>query len=89
MDSFISAILAVLREHGSRAVRVFPPAANVLLSLAERIASEVVSEFLPYSSKYSRWCQVGEYIASLVTRTREISNALFGRGQDDMKRLAS
>ena len=43
MDSFISAILTIIREGGSRAVRVFPPEANVLLSFAERVANEVVS----------------------------------------------
>ena len=35
-------VLDALREHGSRAVRVFPPAAGVLLSFADRIATEVV-----------------------------------------------
>ena len=43
MDSFITAILAILKEEGSRAVRVFPPDANVLLSFSERVANEVVS----------------------------------------------
>lgn len=43
MDTFISAILAILQEQGSRAVRVFPPESQVLLSFAERMASEVVS----------------------------------------------
>ena len=42
MDAFITDILAVLKEHGGRAVRVFPPAANVLLSFSERVANEVV-----------------------------------------------
>ncbi|KAI0752975.1 exocyst complex component Sec10-domain-containing protein [Daedaleopsis nitida] len=61
MDEFIVEILAALQEHGSRAVRVFPPASNVLLSFADRLANEVV----------------GEYIASLLTRAREISNETF------------
>lgn len=43
MDLFITSILAILKEEGSRAVRVFPPDANVLLSFAERVANEVVS----------------------------------------------
>ncbi len=43
MDTFMNHILAVLKEQGGRAVKVFPPEANVLLSFAERIASEVVS----------------------------------------------
>ncbi|KAI0083794.1 exocyst complex component Sec10-like protein [Irpex rosettiformis] len=63
MDTFITAILAILQEQGSRAVRVFPPDAHVLLSFAERMANEVV----------------GEYISSLLTRAREISNAIYLR----------
>ena len=43
MDEFIAEILGALQEHGSRAVRVFPPQANVLLSFADRLANEVVS----------------------------------------------
>ena len=43
MDEFIADILGALQEHGSRAVRVFPPEANVLLSFADRLANEVVS----------------------------------------------
>ena len=35
-------IIAALEEHGARAVRVFPAAANVLISFADRLASEVV-----------------------------------------------
>lgn len=42
MDGFITHVLAALEEHGSRAVRVFPPAAGVLLQFAERLANEVV-----------------------------------------------
>jgi recyclin-1 len=42
MDAFMGFVLDALREHGSRAVRVFPPAAGVLLSFADRIATEVV-----------------------------------------------
>ncbi|KAI0665343.1 hypothetical protein C8Q78DRAFT_1118265, partial [Trametes maxima] len=36
MDEFIAEILATLEEHGSRAVRVFPPDANVLVSFASK-----------------------------------------------------
>ena len=43
MDAFMSEVLTALREHGSRAVRVFPPATGVLLSFADRLASDVVS----------------------------------------------
>ena len=46
MDVFMNAILRVLHEQGSRAVRVFPPAANVLTSFSERLAHEVVSVIL-------------------------------------------
>ncbi|KAI0267323.1 exocyst complex component Sec10-like protein [Gloeopeniophorella convolvens] len=62
MDAFMSFVLDALREHGSRAVRVFPPAAGVLLSFADRIATEVVSE----------------YITPLLTHARSLANgALF------------
>ena len=44
MDAFITQVLNVLKVHGGRAVRVFPPEANVLLSFAERIANEVVRD---------------------------------------------
>ena len=42
MDAFMGFVLDALREHGSRAVRVFPPAAGVLVSFADRVATEVV-----------------------------------------------
>lgn len=45
MDAFMAGILSVLKESGGRAVRVFPPQANVLLSFAERLANEVVRGF--------------------------------------------
>ncbi|KAI0824477.1 exocyst complex component Sec10-like protein [Trametes gibbosa] len=61
MDEFVAEILGALEEHGSRAVRVFPPDANVLLAFADRLANEVV----------------GEYVTSLLTRAREISNEIF------------
>ena len=47
MDGFMADIFASIREHGSRAVRVFPPASQVLLAFAERVASEVVC-LLPF-----------------------------------------
>jgi recyclin-1 len=43
MDAFLSYVLGALREHGSRAVRVFPPQAGVLGMFAERVGGEVVS----------------------------------------------
>ncbi|KAG1807438.1 exocyst complex component Sec10-like protein [Suillus subaureus] len=61
MDEFMASVIGALEEHGKRAVFVFPPAAGVLIGFAERVANEVV----------------GEYIAPLLTRAREISNALY------------
>ncbi|KAJ7729685.1 exocyst complex component Sec10-domain-containing protein [Mycena maculata] len=61
MDEFMSAILGAIIEHGSRAVRVFPPASEVLISFADRVATDVVAE----------------YITSLLTRARELSNATY------------
>ena len=48
MDGFMWHVLGALREHGKRAVSVFPPAANVLLSFSERLANEVVRVFRDY-----------------------------------------
>ncbi|KAF5392670.1 hypothetical protein D9757_000887 [Collybiopsis confluens] len=61
MDDFMSTVLKALSEHGSRAVRVFLPEAGVLIAFADRVASDVV----------------GEYISSLLTRAREISVDLY------------
>ncbi|EMD37219.1 hypothetical protein CERSUDRAFT_115114 [Gelatoporia subvermispora B] len=61
MDTFVAEVLDALTEHGSRAVRVFPPESRVILSFADRLATEVV----------------GEYISSLLTRARELSNETF------------
>jgi recyclin-1 len=36
-------VLSALTEHGSRAVRVFPPPSQVLISFSERVAVDVVS----------------------------------------------
>ena len=36
-------ILEAIKDHGSTAVRVFPPASHVLLLFSERLSSEVVS----------------------------------------------
>lgn len=58
MDEFMDVILGAIREHGARAVRVFPPASQVLIQFADRLAMEVV----------------GEYITTLLTHAREISN---------------
>ncbi len=45
MDEFMKAVIGAVTEHGSRAVRVFPPAADVLISFADRVATEVVRLF--------------------------------------------
>ncbi|ESK87227.1 f-box protein pof6 [Moniliophthora roreri MCA 2997] len=57
MDEFMGTIRGAIVEHGSIAVRVFPPESDVLVMFAERVANEVV----------------GEYISSLLLRAREIS----------------
>ena len=44
MDEFMDFILEAIRDHGSTAVRVFPPASHVLLLFSERLSSEVVSK---------------------------------------------
>ncbi|KAG6897148.1 hypothetical protein C0992_003806, partial [Termitomyces sp. T32_za158] len=59
MDEFMGGVLKAIDEHGSRAVRVFPPAAQVLVSFAERVANDVV----------------GEYITALLTRARAGTNS--------------
>lgn len=42
MDEFMAQILDAIHEHGSRAVRIFPPPAQVLVSFADRLANDVV-----------------------------------------------
>ncbi|KAK2460734.1 hypothetical protein APHAL10511_007204 [Amanita phalloides] len=61
MDEFMYAVLASISEHGSRAVRVFPTAAQVIIYFAERLANEVV----------------GEYITALLARSRDLDNQIF------------
>ncbi|PPQ73408.1 hypothetical protein CVT24_008502 [Panaeolus cyanescens] len=61
MDTFIEDILKAIYEHGARAVRVFPPPSQVLIFFCERLANEVV----------------GEYISTVLSRAREISNDIF------------
>ncbi|VDC04328.1 unnamed protein product [Peniophora sp. CBMAI 1063] len=64
MDGFMVFVIEALREHGERAVRVFPPASRVLVSFADRLANEVV----------------GEYITPLLTQARALqTSALFLR----------
>ncbi|KAJ7163288.1 exocyst complex component Sec10-domain-containing protein [Mycena filopes] len=61
MHEFIDSIIGAITEHGSRAVRVFPPASDVLIAFCDRLAIEVVAE----------------YTTSLLTRARELSNATY------------
>lgn len=61
MEEFINHVLKALAENGSRALRVFPENSRVLLSFADRLALDVVAE----------------YIKPLLTRAREISNETF------------
>ena len=42
MDQFMAHVLGSVKEHGRRAVRVFPPDAGVLIAFADRLTSEVV-----------------------------------------------
>jgi hypothetical protein len=42
MDDFMSQILEAIGEHGARAVRIFPPGAQVLIAFADRLATDVV-----------------------------------------------
>ena len=42
MDGFMDFILSTIKEHGSTAVRVFPPASHVLLLFSDRLSTEVV-----------------------------------------------
>lgn len=57
MDAFMTFILTAIGEHGSRAARVFPPESEVILLFAQRVASELV----------------GEYVTELLTRARDFS----------------
>nr|GAT58766.1 predicted protein [Mycena chlorophos] len=61
MHDFMDSILGSILEHGARAVRVFPPASGTLIAFCDRVATEIVSD----------------YITSLLTRAREISNPTF------------
>ncbi|GAA5886084.1 hypothetical protein JCM6882_004258 [Rhodosporidiobolus microsporus] len=46
MDLYMQQILAVLTREGSLIARVFPPEADVLLYFLDRIANDVVSEYI-------------------------------------------
>ncbi|QRW13146.1 exocyst complex component Sec10 [Ceratobasidium sp. AG-Ba] len=61
MDQFMSHVLESVSTYGSLATRVFPPASRVLPAFAERLATEVI----------------GEYIGPLLARAREVNIALY------------
>ena len=46
MDAFMTSILSILSREGSLIARVFPPQADVLLYFLERVANDVVSEYI-------------------------------------------
>lgn len=46
-------ILQAIDEHGARAVRVFPPASQVLVLFSERLANEVVRSHLFFFLDFS------------------------------------
>ena len=52
MDAFMSSVNEVLKEQGSRAVRIFPPAANVPVSFADRLATDVVRDSRIYVANF-------------------------------------
>jgi recyclin-1 len=59
MDDFMYQILEAISEHGARAVRVFPPPAQVLIAFADRLATEVVRQILTcgFRSRGSMVCR--------------------------------
>ncbi|KAG8882223.1 F-box protein: endocytic membrane traffic, recycling ReCYcling 1 [Tulasnella sp. 331] len=61
MDEFISRIIDAIHTDGATAVRVFPPDSQVLCAFADRLAIEVVSE----------------YITPLLSQARSVSNQIF------------
>lgn len=46
MDRFMTSILSTLTSEGALIARVFPPQADVLLYFLERVANDVVSEYI-------------------------------------------
>jgi recyclin-1 len=61
MDAFITHILETFRIDAERATRVFPPEAKVILSFCDRVANDVV----------------GEYVQSLLGQARIVSQDIF------------
>lgn len=46
MDGYMKHIIAVLNREGSLIARVFPPEADVLIYFMERIANDVISDYI-------------------------------------------
>ncbi|GJJ14596.1 hypothetical protein Clacol_008862 [Clathrus columnatus] len=61
MDEFITRLIQVIKSQGPIVARVFPSIAYVLLMFAERIATEVIAE----------------YISPLLAKARQISTQVF------------
>lgn len=61
MDAFITHVLETFRIDAERATRVFPPEAKVILSFCDRVANDVV----------------GEYVQSLLGQGRIVSQDIF------------
>jgi recyclin-1 len=64
--NFVTHVLETLRTNGSVAVRVFPPLAQVLLLFSNRLASEVL----------------GEYVAGVLSRARDIDAEKLNRARE-------
>ncbi|KAH7101737.1 exocyst complex component Sec10-like protein [Auriculariales sp. MPI-PUGE-AT-0066] len=61
MDEFMTHITHAIKSDGATVVRIFPPESRVLLNYADKVALEVV----------------GEYISPLLSHARAISNETF------------
>ena len=58
-------ILEAIKDHGSTAVRVFPPASHVLLLFSERLSSEVVSRSIFVSQFFFLLTDHGSFVTRL------------------------
>ncbi|UZJ52112.1 hypothetical protein CBS101457_001432 [Exobasidium rhododendri] len=63
MDAFMAEILEAMKSDGNIIARVFPPEQDVLLAYADRVASEIIAE----------------YIARLLDHTKALSRHLYLR----------
>ena len=61
MDAYMKSILAVISRDGGLIARVFPPEADVLIYFTERIANDVISD----------------YITSLLSAAQPLQHPLF------------